>query len=184
MAVHRELVVETAVRLLRDEGEASLGVNRVARALGIKPPSLYNHVDGNPDLRQAVAREGWNQLAHQLSAIGGKMRLHRIAARVRAFARENQALYAVMHSEEVPDTALPHLVEALAERGVHDHADGKALWAAIHGFATLEAGWAEADKVLARLLEALVPMPDDVTEEVVEALRDITEEQFDDWAFY
>jgi AcrR family transcriptional regulator len=36
-------VVQAAITCLDQEGELALGVNRVARALGVKPPAIYKH---------------------------------------------------------------------------------------------------------------------------------------------
>jgi AcrR family transcriptional regulator len=38
-----------------------LDVNRVARFLGIKPPAIYKHLDGNTALRRVVALTVWQQ---------------------------------------------------------------------------------------------------------------------------
>ncbi len=54
-------VIAAAIACLDKEGEAALGVNRVARELGIKPPAIYKHLDGNTALRRAVALTIWQQ---------------------------------------------------------------------------------------------------------------------------
>jgi AcrR family transcriptional regulator len=54
-------VINAAIACLDKEGEAALGVNRVARELGIKPPAIYKHLDGNAALRRAVALTIWQQ---------------------------------------------------------------------------------------------------------------------------
>lgn len=51
-------VVAAAISCLDKQGETALGVNRVARELGIKPPA-YKHLDGNVGLRRAVALAIW-----------------------------------------------------------------------------------------------------------------------------
>lgn len=52
-------VIAAAIACLDREGEAALGVNRVARELGIKPPAIYKHFDGNAALRRAVVLTLW-----------------------------------------------------------------------------------------------------------------------------
>lgn len=47
----QKVIVEAAIACIQKEGESALGVNRVARELGIQPPSLYNHIAGNEELR-------------------------------------------------------------------------------------------------------------------------------------
>ena len=54
-------VVNAAIACLDKEGESAIGVNRVARELGIKPPAIYKHLDGNAALRRAVALAIWQQ---------------------------------------------------------------------------------------------------------------------------
>ncbi|MBD6617074.1 TetR/AcrR family transcriptional regulator [Komarekiella sp. 'clone 1'] len=54
-------VIAAAIACLDKEGEVALGVNRVARELGIKPPAIYKHLDGNTALRRAVALTIWQQ---------------------------------------------------------------------------------------------------------------------------
>ena len=56
-------VIAAAIACLDQEGESALGVNRVARELGIKPPAIYKHLDGNAALRRAVALTIWQQYA-------------------------------------------------------------------------------------------------------------------------
>jgi AcrR family transcriptional regulator len=52
-------VIAAAIVCLDREGEAALGVNPVARELGIKPPAIYKHLDGKAGLRRAVALAIW-----------------------------------------------------------------------------------------------------------------------------
>ena len=46
----RKAVVDAAVELLNAGGTKSLTLNRLAKKLGVQPPSLYNHIDGLPGL--------------------------------------------------------------------------------------------------------------------------------------
>jgi AcrR family transcriptional regulator len=52
-------VINAAISCLDRDGESALGVNRVARELGIKPPAIYKHLDGNTGLYRAVALQIW-----------------------------------------------------------------------------------------------------------------------------
>jgi AcrR family transcriptional regulator len=94
-------VVNAAIACLDKEGDAALGVNRVARELGIKPPAIYKHLDGNAGLRRAVALEIWrNYLADcqsQTTSITEPHTLLRINAQAtRSFAQRYPARYNVM----------------------------------------------------------------------------------------
>lgn len=94
-------VVQAALACLDREGELALGVNRVARELGIKPPAIYKHLDGNAGLRRAVALAIWrNYLADcqtQMVGIKDPHALLRTGAQAtRCFAQRYPARYAVM----------------------------------------------------------------------------------------
>jgi AcrR family transcriptional regulator len=94
-------IVRAAIACLDQEGEAALGVNRVARELGIKPPAIYKHLEGNAGLRRAVALEIWrNYLAdcqNQIVSIEDPRALFRVGAQAtRNFAQRYPAQYAVM----------------------------------------------------------------------------------------
>lgn len=54
-------VIQAAITCLDKAGESALGVNRVARELGIKPPAIYKHLNGNDELRKAVVLTIWRQ---------------------------------------------------------------------------------------------------------------------------
>lgn len=94
-------VIRAAIDCLDKDGESALGVNRVARELGIKPPAIYKHLDGNTGLRRAVALEIWrNYLTDyqsQTSGITEPRDLLRIGAQAtRNFAQRYPARYTVM----------------------------------------------------------------------------------------
>ncbi|MFB2772608.1 TetR/AcrR family transcriptional regulator [Pelatocladus sp. BLCC-F211] len=94
-------IVKAAIVCLEKEGEFALGVNRVARSLGIKPPSIYKHLDGNPALRRAVALEIWQRffaLCHQQTTELNEplAMLQVVGHTARNFARSHPSLYAVM----------------------------------------------------------------------------------------
>lgn len=96
-----ENVVAAAIACIDAEGPAALGVSRVARQLGIKPPAIYKHLPGSVGLQRAVAIALWKQyLNHchaQLDAIeNGRARLLRGLRVTRQFARQYPARYQVM----------------------------------------------------------------------------------------
>jgi AcrR family transcriptional regulator len=94
-------VVDAAIACLDREGESALGVNRVARELGIKPPAIYKHLDGNTGLRRAVVLTIWREyLADcqcQTAGVKEFKPLFLISARAtRNFAKAYPARYTVM----------------------------------------------------------------------------------------
>lgn len=102
-------VVQAAIACLDQEGESALGVNRVARELGIKPPAIYKHLDGNAGLRRAVALEIWrNYLTNCQNQTAGSTEpraLLRVGAQAtRNFAQLYPARYSVMMQYQMRPT--------------------------------------------------------------------------------
>ena len=46
----RDLILETALKLLDERGEQGAGIRDIARALEVRPSALYNHVSGQDDI--------------------------------------------------------------------------------------------------------------------------------------
>jgi len=95
----QEAVVEAAAKLVDEEGIEQLSLGRLAERLGIRTPSLYNHVAGLPGLKHDLAlyclRDVLNHLLH---ATIGKSRAEAIFAfanAYRAYARETPGRYAL-----------------------------------------------------------------------------------------
>jgi AcrR family transcriptional regulator len=147
-------VVEAAGELADREGLAELTLARVAAGLGVRTPSLYNHIDGLDDLRRHLTLRGLAELNHRLqraavgTASGDAVRA--IAVAFRAFALEHPGLYAAtVPSTEVEDAAVRQagsavvatVVAALSGYGLGEtgqiHA-ARTLRSAVHGFVALE----------------------------------------------
>ena len=99
-------ILEAAIAVLRSEGESSLGINSVARKLGIQPPSMYNHVKGNHDLYRLVALHGWQQfLTYAQTALNpemtGRAQLIAIAHSYRDCAKHHPELLTVAASHRM-----------------------------------------------------------------------------------
>ena len=94
-------IVEAAIACVKTEGEAALGVNRVARELGITPPSIYKHVESGAALRRLVALEIWRQFlalcCQSIETVSdSSMLLRTVAHTARDFARSHPEVYRVM----------------------------------------------------------------------------------------
>ena len=108
-SLSRKDVVRAAIACIDKEGETALGVNRVARELGIKPPAIYKHVNGNAGLQQACAIAIWKdhiaQLQTQLAGISEPAILMQAGAQAtRAYAKQYPARYTVMMSYQLKPT--------------------------------------------------------------------------------
>ncbi len=149
----KDAVVDAAVAVVDAEGVGELTLSRVARALRIKPPSLYNHVDGLDALRREVALRAIADLGHRLgeAAMGraGREALHAIAAEFRTYANAHPGLYelsararpddaeyaaASMRPVE-PVLAILRSYDLEGEAAIHA---ARGLRSALHGFVSLE----------------------------------------------
>src|SRR5712691_6769887 len=112
-------VVEAAARLVDEEGIEQLSLGRLAERLGVRVPSLYNHVAGLPGLKHDLAlyclRELLDRIRH---ATIGKSRAEAIIALAdayRAYGRETPGRYALtLQAPAPPDRE----VQALAQQVV------------------------------------------------------------------
>jgi AcrR family transcriptional regulator len=150
-----EAVVDAAEQLADADGLGALTLAGLARCLGVRPPSLYAHVDSLEDLRRRLAVRGVRRLTATLqSAAAGRARgeaLHAVAEAYRAFAHAHPGLYAAL--QRAPDPHDTEAVIAAAEavdvfrailRGYGLEEDDaihatRLIRASLHGFVSLEA---------------------------------------------
>jgi AcrR family transcriptional regulator len=146
-------VVEAAADLVDREGPAALSLQRVADQLGVRSPSLYNHVDGLDALEREVALAGIRQLADTCrAAVMGRSQadgLRALAAAYRAFALGHPGVYALTQVArpedplyaEVAGRLLEPVLALLVGFGLEGqdliHA-ARTIRGALHGFALLE----------------------------------------------
>jgi AcrR family transcriptional regulator len=92
-------VVEAAAKLLDEEGLEQLSLGRLAERLGVRTPSLYNHVAGLPGLKHDLALYCLRDLLDRVTRVTiGKSRAEAIfalATAYRAYARETPGRYAL-----------------------------------------------------------------------------------------
>lgn len=150
-------VVEAAATILNTEGVGALTLNRLAQELGVKPPSLYNHIDGLAGLQRELAIMNARTLGERFTraAIGqsGPAALIAVARAYRAYIKESPGVYlASLRSSgaqqpvdaELSAAEEPSLRVALAVIASFGLTGAEALHAArglrslVHGFATLE----------------------------------------------
>src|SRR5262249_5258937 len=95
----RPAVIQAAADLADAEGIEQLTLLKLAEYLGIRSPSLYNHVTNLAGLRRDLALLGLQELGERLRrAVMGKAANAAVAALAqayRAFAKEHPALYAL-----------------------------------------------------------------------------------------
>jgi AcrR family transcriptional regulator len=172
----RDQVVAAAVAIADEDGLEAITLARVAGALGVRSPSLYNHVDGRDALVRGVAARCTAELATALrrAATGrsGADAIAAVAQAHRAYALAHPGRYAATvaapargdtaHEEAAAD-AVDVLTSVLSGAGLRGddviHAV-RALRSAVHGFAALEASGGfgldvDRDVSFRRLVDAL-----------------------------
>ncbi|WP_183091956.1 TetR/AcrR family transcriptional regulator [Mycetocola lacteus] len=139
-------VREAAIKLVRAEGFDALSLGALARELGVRVPSLYNHVDNLDTLRAAVSASAILSLDE---ALRDAPSLETIAHAYLAFARTEPGLYRASlrapnpentHHEAAALRVLERIEEALAEfsLGPDERIDAiRGLRALLHGFVEL-----------------------------------------------
>lgn len=101
------LVVQTAIELADANGFDAVTLAAVAEQLGIRIPSLYNHVSGLPGLRYLMNVWAVRELGDTLrrAAVGkaGADAILSLADAYRAFARAHPGLYRLTIRAAAPD---------------------------------------------------------------------------------
>ncbi len=150
----RESIVKTASDLLDQDPSRDLTLAELARHLGVRTPSLYNHIGSLDELRQEIAIYGARELADRLgsAAIGrsGETALVAVAWAYRDFAVNRPGLHlATQRAPEPGQTELNAAAHAILEilmrvlepfelsEKEQIHAI-RALRAMVHGFVSLE----------------------------------------------
>jgi AcrR family transcriptional regulator len=156
--LNRAAVVEAAGALADEGGLEGLSLVDLAGRLGVRKPSLYNHVAGIGDLRRELALAGLRELGRSLSrAAAGKAGdegLFALAGAYRIFVKHRPGLYeATVRSYRVsyPDDvelgtaeeeALEPVLAVLASCGIREGEEAihaaRGLRSVAHGFVTLE----------------------------------------------
>lgn len=169
-------VVAEAIRIADADGLSAVTLARVAAALGVRTPSLYNHVAGREALLRQITLRGLDELGDALrrAAVGRAQgdALAAVADAYRAYAHAHPGCFAATVAAPAPDDAevqgaaaevVGVVVAIVGGWGLEDedaiHAV-RAIRSALHGFVTIEAagGFAldvERDVSFARLVRTL-----------------------------
>lgn len=160
-----QVILETAADIADVYGFDNVTLTIVAEELGVRKPSLYNHIKGLPELKGQLAIWGTDQLRMKISdAAIGKAKndaISGIANAYRLFAKERPGLYKAIVSS--PDRenldlklairkmmgVIAMVLEPYQLSASHRTHAIRGLRSLMHGFASLEdAGWfaAPADR--------------------------------------
>ena len=151
----RAAILERAAQLADRDGLAALTLTALAGELGIRPPSLYNHVASLEELRQALAARALGELDAALgrAALGkaGAAAMLALGEAYRTYAHTHPGLYAAITAvgpSRTPEldaarTALMATVGTVlggfglvTEEVLHAM---RAFYSLMHGFVSLEA---------------------------------------------
>ena len=153
----KDAVVQAAAELINVEGLEALSLGRLAKDLGIRTPSLYNHVDGLPGLMRELSILNARNLAEHLNeaAIGqsGPDAVRAIMGAMRAYIKEYPGLYlSTVRASGTQPEANPELeqeetrsirvgmavMDSFGLEGEETIHALRGLRSLVHGFATLE----------------------------------------------
>lgn len=173
-------VVQAAADLANAEGVDALSLGRLAERLGVRTPSLYNHVDGLPGLYRDLSLLNARQLGERLgnAAIGktGPDAVMAVAQAYRDYIKDSPGLYMVSLRAAGHQAPASVELQAAEDRVVHvglavvasfglSGEDGlhavRGLRSVVHGFATLEAAGGfglplDCDESFRRLVRILI----------------------------
>lgn len=150
----KDIILAEAIQYIENTGEAVISLHELARRLGIKTPSLYNHIKNTKELQYEIFRYAIDQfVANQKTAIAGKEKDEAVRAFAKAyhrFATEHKGLYRLIMSipskddAQAKDMAIPLLetvVEMLSDYGLSEESIAHWQWvfrAILHGFISEE----------------------------------------------
>ena len=99
-------IVACAWELAREQGIAGVTLHGLARAVGIRQPSLYEYFDSKHALYDAMFADGNRQLIERLNAVklsrDHRAALKQILAAFTAFALEDPARYELLFQRHLP----------------------------------------------------------------------------------
>jgi AcrR family transcriptional regulator len=151
----RAAVVRAAAALLDEAGPEGLTLKVLAKRLGVKPPSLFNHISGGlPDLRRELTllalRESYTLFARATVGKAADDAVRALADAYRTFARQRPGLYAATlwptnsddtEMQQVSQELIGLIVAVLADYGLQGddaiHAV-RGLRSIAHGFVSIE----------------------------------------------
>ena len=151
----KDAVIDAASAIADKDGFEAVTLARLAAVLGVRPPSLYKHVEGLDGVRRALALRGLEEANARIQrATIGKARdeaLYALAHAYWQFARERPGLYAASLRAAKPgekdvaaagEALLGTVLLVLAGYGIKGN-DGlhavRGFRAIIHGFVSLDA---------------------------------------------
>jgi AcrR family transcriptional regulator len=144
----RSQIVAAARRLLEEDGPEALSMRNVAAEIGIRAPSLYEHVADKRALESAIIAAGLREqgvaLREAVAQDGGADPLVAIAQSWRRWAHAHPHVYCLIYARDLDrgDEAVAE-AELYAGAPLRELFDGdliaaRVIWAFAHGMVNLE----------------------------------------------
>lgn len=180
-------VIDAAAALADEHGIDAVTLAALAGRLGVKPPSLYKHVDGLEAIHSGVALKGLRELnartIHATAGLSGAGAIIALAKAYRRFSTDHPGLYAAtlrvspLDSPEIEAAAsifvgvLSTVLEGFRIKGTEAIHAIRALRAIVHGFVSLDANGSfgtgsNTDESFTRLIRSFAAglVPSELTE--------------------
>ena len=172
--LNSDMIISVAATVIEESGYDNFTIRTLADALGVKPPSLYNHFDGLDEVKQMLSLYSIKMLGDAIrdAAVGraSEDAIREIAHAYRNFAKNKKELYKafteVKQTQKSSDEAVSFvgtLHQILRPFDLSQDDKNKFLMifrTGIHGFVTLEN--------IGVFTEANVTDPDIYFEELIE----------------
>jgi len=149
-----QAILNAAVELAEERGLENISLLQIAERLGVKPPSLYNHLSGLQEISSGIAKLAISRLGDTIrdAAVGRSKgdALAAIASAYRRFAKENPELYkAILRFHDYDDGGIQeagHAVVRILYQVMEPYHFSKeetinfvrGFRSALHGFVSLE----------------------------------------------
>ena len=154
MGLDLHTILQAATDLADKEGVESVTLASLAKKLNVRPPSLYNHIEGLGGLRKKLAVHGldilYNRLAQASIGRAKDEAVHSVSDAYITFAREHPGIYELtLHAGDPEDKELQRAssnvldvtIQVLSGYGLEKddviHAV-RGLRSILHGFSSLE----------------------------------------------
>ncbi|WP_010276093.1 TetR/AcrR family transcriptional regulator [Paenibacillus senegalensis] len=115
-----DVILQAAARLIDENGYDQISLGVVAKELQVRPPSLYNHLDGLNGLKQKLAIYGVKKLYETMvqAAIGrsGDEAVRALGEAYVQFGKDRPGLYeATFHAPDKKDPELQQAQDAVVQ---------------------------------------------------------------------
>lgn len=113
--LNRQKIIDAAATVLDRDGMEQLTLQKVSKALQVKPPSLFNHISGLPEIKSELTVLGVNQLMEYLTESvdphSEENLWYQIACGYRKFAHRHPGLYDAITNapDELSEKALEEI---------------------------------------------------------------------------